>query len=63
MSVIQSKKADYNTKNSEIDNKITTDHDHDKYITTQEFNQLTSENLLQDSNNKIQQAKMILLIS
>ena len=63
MLVIQSKKADYNTKISEIDNKITTDHDHDKYITTQEFNQLTSENLLQDSNNKIQQAKMILLIS
>ena len=25
-------------------NKITTDHDHDKYITTQEFNRLTSEN-------------------
>ena len=38
------KKADYNTKISEIENKITTDHDHDKYITTQEFNRLTSEN-------------------
>ena len=25
-------------------NKITTDHDHNKYITTQEFNRLTSEN-------------------
>ena len=24
--------------------KITTDHNHDKYITTQEFNKLTSEN-------------------
>ena len=34
----------YNTKISEIGNKITTDHDHDKYITTQEFNRLTSEN-------------------
>ena len=29
---------------SEIENKITTDHDHDKYITTQEFNKLASEN-------------------
>ena len=32
-----------NTKTSEIENKIA-DHDHDKYITTQEFNKLTSEN-------------------
>ena len=37
------KKTDYNTKISEIENKITTDHDHDKYITTQEFNKLASE--------------------
>ena len=37
------KKSDYNTKISEIENKITTDHDHDKYITTQEFNTLTAE--------------------
>ena len=29
------KKTDYNTKISETENKITTDHDHDKYITTQ----------------------------
>ena len=35
---------DYNTKISEIENKITTDHDRDKYITTQEFNKLTSDN-------------------
>ena len=27
-----------NTRISEIENKITTDHDHNKYITTQEFN-------------------------
>ena len=32
------------TKISEIENKNATDHDHKKYITTQEFNQLTSEN-------------------
>ena len=37
------KKTDYNTKISKIENKIATDHNHDKYITTQEFNKLTSE--------------------
>ena len=31
------KKADYNTKISEIKNKVY-DHNHDKYITTPEFN-------------------------
>ena len=31
------KKTDYNTKISDIENKIT-DHNHDKYITTSEFN-------------------------
>ena len=36
--------TDYNTKNNEIANKIAADHDHDKYIITQEFNKLTSEN-------------------
>ena len=30
-----------NTKISEIENKIATDHNHKKYITTQEFNKLT----------------------
>ena len=29
-------KTDYNANINEIQNKITTDHDHDKYITTQE---------------------------
>ena len=38
------KKTDFITKASEIENKIATDHDHDKYITTQEFNRLISEN-------------------
>ena len=37
------KKIDYNTKIIEIENKITTDHDHDKYITTQEFDKLAAE--------------------
>ena len=34
------KKSDYSTHISQIVNKITTYHDHDKYITTQEFNKL-----------------------
>ena len=38
--VIQFKKFDYNTKIDEIEKKII-DHDHEKYITTQEFNKLT----------------------
>ena len=40
------KKTEYNklVKISETENKITTDHDHDKYITTQEFNKLTADN-------------------
>ena len=37
------KKTDHNTKISEIETKITTDHDHDKYITTQEFIMLTAK--------------------
>ena len=41
MLVIQSKKTDYNTSTCENENEITTDHD--KYITTQEFNKSTSE--------------------
>ena len=35
----------HNTKISETENEITNDHDHDKYITTQKVNTLTSENL------------------
>ena len=35
------KKTDYNTKITEIEEK-TTDHDHDKYITTPEFNNLAA---------------------
>ena len=42
------KKKDHTTKIGEIENKFTTDHDHYKYITTQEFNKLTVENLLHD---------------
>ena len=34
------KKTDYNTKVSEVDNKVNTDHDHDKCITSQKFNKI-----------------------
>ena len=36
------KKADYNKKISEIENKVN-DHNHDKYITTPEFNTLAAD--------------------
>ena len=35
-------KTGYNTKLTEIENKLT-DHNHDKYIDTQEFNKLTAD--------------------
>ena len=41
--VTQLKKSDYNTKVNEIQKKIT-DHDHDKYITTQKLNNFTTDN-------------------
>ena len=49
MLVIQSNKNDCNTKISEIENRVNTDHDNDKYITTQEFYKLTSENFTKTS--------------
>ena len=48
------KTIDFNTKISEIENKITADHDHDKFITTQEFNRLTSGNF----TSRLKQAKL-----
>ena len=36
------KKADYDTKVSDIEKKIT-DHDHDKYVTTPEFNTMVAD--------------------
>ena len=41
------KKTDYNTKITEIEKKLT-DHNHDKYITTPEFNTLADDVLMQD---------------
>ena len=45
MLVIKSKRTDYNTQINLIEKKVTTDHDHDKYITTQEFNKLKSKDI------------------
>ena len=36
------KKTDYNTKVAEIENKLT-DHNHDKYIDTSDFNKLAAD--------------------
>ena len=59
MLVIQSKKTGYNTNISEIENKITTEHDHDKYITSQEFYNLTLD-ITARLREQTQQAKMVL---
>ena len=40
--LIQLKKTDYNTKVTEIENKLN-NHNHDKYIDTQEFNKLAGD--------------------
>ena len=42
MLVVLLKKSDYNTKVTDIENKLT-DHNHDKYIATSEFNKLTAD--------------------
>ena len=46
------RKTGYNTKISKIENKIT-DHDHGKYITTPEFNELTGENFIARLKQKL----------
>ena len=40
------KKTDYNTKISESENKIATEHDCDRYTTTKEFNKLIAQTLV-----------------
>ena len=40
--VIQFKKTDYNTKVTEIENKLN-NHNHGKYIDTSEFNKLAAD--------------------
>ena len=48
------KKEDYNTKISEMENKVN-DHDHDKYITNPEFNTLAARVF----NARLAQANLI----
>ena len=48
------KKTDYDTKISELEKKLT-DHNHDKYITTPEFNTLAANVF----NARLAQAKLI----
>ena len=48
------RKTDYNTKITEIENKVT-NHKHDEYITTPEFNKLAADAF----NTKIAQANLV----
>ena len=48
------KKTDYDTKISEIENKVN-DHNHDKYITTPEFNTLAAKVF----NGRLAQADLV----
>ena len=43
LAVVENKITKHDAKKSGIEKKVT-DHDHDKYITTSEFNKLTTEN-------------------
>ena len=48
------KKTDYNTKITEIENKVN-NHNHDKYIDTQEFNKLAADVF----NARLQQVNLV----
>ena len=50
-------KTDYETKMNKTEKKIT-DHNHDKYINTPEFNKLTSENLAA----RLKQTSLVILL-
>ena len=54
MLIVLLKKTDYNTKITEIEQKLT-DHNHDKYITTSEFNTLATDVF----NARLAQANLI----
>ena len=54
MLVVQLKKTNYDTKISELKKKVT-DHNHDKYITTPEFNTLAADVF----NARLAQANLI----
>ena len=53
MLAIQLKKTQYDTKVNEIEKK-TTDHSHDKYITTPEFKKLKAETFVARLAQKMQ---------
>ena len=53
MLIIQLKKTDYNTKVTEIEN-ILTNHNHDKYIETSEFNKLALMFLIREQHKQNQ---------
>ena len=54
MLVIQLKKTDYNSKITEIENKLN-NHNHNKYIDTQEFNKVAADVF----NVRLAQAKLV----
>ena len=56
--LVISQKTDHNTKISQIEKKVT-DQDHDKYITSSEFNNLTAKSFaaVLSLNKKITQTK------
>ena len=54
MLVVLLKKTDYNTKVIEIENKLS-NHNHDKYINTSEFNKLAADVF----NARLAQANLI----
>ena len=63
INLVKSNNTKYNIKVSEIENKITTDLDYDKYITIQEFNKSASENFTASLKQANFASKNILLIS
>ena len=57
------KKTDFKTNVSEIENKITTDHDGGKYITTQKFNTADFDNKLKTLNENVTSNKAKYLLA
>ena len=57
------KKTDFKTNVSEIENKITTDHDDGKYITTQKVNKADFDNKLKTVNENVTSNKTIYLLA
>ena len=62
MLVVLLKKTDYNTKITDIENKLN-NHNHDKYITTPEFNTLAADvfNARLAETNLIKKTQILML--